>query len=96
MGEKPTKIFLKLKKVFRNEFALRARVFEWACRFKEGRRSVYDDERPGVPARMQHSQIKAMLNCFFDVHGIVHREFVPPHQTVTAKFYPDILRRLKM
>ncbi len=43
-GEKRAEIFLKLKKVFRNECALRARLFEWARRFKEGRRSVYDDE----------------------------------------------------
>ncbi len=40
-GEKPAKIFSKLKKVFRNECALRACIFEWARRFKEGRRSVY-------------------------------------------------------
>ncbi len=37
-GEKPAKIFLKLKKVFRNECASRARVFKWARRFEEGRR----------------------------------------------------------
>ncbi len=41
---KMVEIFLKLKKVFRNECASRARAFEWACWFKEGRRSVYDDE----------------------------------------------------
>ncbi len=49
LGEKQAEIFLKLKKVFRNECALRARVFEWASRFKEGRRPVYDNEQPGVP-----------------------------------------------
>ncbi len=43
-GEKPAEMFLKLKKVFRNECASRTRVFEWARRFKEGRRSVYNDE----------------------------------------------------
>ncbi len=47
--EKPANIFLKLKKMFRNKCVLRARVFEWACPFKEGRRPVYDDERPGAP-----------------------------------------------
>ncbi len=93
--EKPAKIFLKLKKMFRNECASQAHVFEWARRFKEGRRSVYDDERPNVTARMQHSQMKAMLVCFFDVHGIVHHEFVPPHQAVMAKFYIEVLGCLR-
>ncbi len=45
-GEKQAGMFLKLKKVFRNECASRARIFEWTRPFKEGRRSVYDDERP--------------------------------------------------
>ncbi len=92
-GKKPAKIFIKLKKVFCNECASRDRVFEWACRFKKGT-SVYDDERPGVPVRMQRSQMKVMLVPFFDVHGIVHHKFVPPHQTVTAKFYLEVLGRL--
>ncbi len=45
-SEKLPKIFLK---VFRNECTSKDRVFEWASRFKEGRRSVYDNERPGAP-----------------------------------------------
>ncbi len=44
LGEKMAKIFLKLKKAFCNECVSKARVFEWDCRFKEGRRSVYNDE----------------------------------------------------
>ncbi len=95
-GEKPVKIFLKLKKVFRNECASRARIFEWAHRFKEGRSSVYNDERPSAPAKMQRSQMKVMLVCFFDVHGIVHHKFVPPHQTVTAKLYLKVLGHLRV
>ncbi len=94
-GEKTTEIFLKLKKVFRYECASRARIFEWACQFKEGRRSVYNNERSGMPVRMQRSQMKAMLVCFFYVHGIVHHEFVPPHQTVMTKFYLEVLGRLQ-
>ncbi len=70
-------------------------VFEWARWFKEGRRSVYDNEQPGAPVRMQHLQMKAMLVCFFDVHGIVQHEFVPPYQTVTAKFYLEVLGCLR-
>ncbi len=48
-GEKLAKIFLKLKKVLLNECASRACIFKRARRFTEGRRYVYDDERPGVP-----------------------------------------------
>ena len=33
-------------------------------------------------ARMSKSKIKSMLICFFDSHGIVHKEFVPPGQTI--------------
>ena len=36
-----------------------------------------------------------MLICFFDIDGIIHKEFVPPGKTVNAKFYCDILRRLR-
>ncbi len=38
--------------MFRNECASRSHVFEWAHRFKEGRRSVYNDERLGVPIKV--------------------------------------------
>jgi len=33
-------------------------------------------------ARTSKSKIKSMLICFFDSQGIVHKEFVPPGQTV--------------
>ena len=32
---------------------------------------------------------------FFDVQGIVHREFIPPGQTVNQEFYLEVLRRLR-
>ena len=37
------------------------------------------------------SNIKSMLICFFDQKGIVHKEFVPPGQTVNAAFYVEVL-----
>ncbi len=37
-----------------------------------------------------------MVVCFFDVHEIVHNEFVPPHHTVTTKFYLEVLGRLRV
>ena len=35
-----------------------------------------------------------MLIVFFDVHGIVHLEFLPQGQTINQNVYKDILRRL--
>ena len=45
-------------------------------------------------ARQVISNIKSMLICFFDQKGIVHKEFVPPGQTVNYAFYVEVLRRL--
>jgi hypothetical protein len=36
-----------------------------------------------------------MLIIFFDICGIVHKEFVPPGQTVNGKVYYEVLRRLR-
>jgi histone-lysine N-methyltransferase SETMAR len=36
-----------------------------------------------------------MLIVFFDVKGIVYREFVPPKMTVNSDFHCDVLRRLR-
>ena len=32
---------------------------------------------------------------FFDIRGIVHKEFIPPGQTVNGKFYCEVLRQLR-
>jgi len=36
-----------------------------------------------------------MLISFFDANGIVHKEFVPPGQTVNQQFYSQVLKRLR-
>jgi len=46
-------------------------------------------------ARMSKSKIKSMLICFFDSQGIIHKEFVPPGQTVNQTFYREVLERLR-
>jgi hypothetical protein len=37
--------------------------------------------------------VKSVL-IFIDAVGTIHKEFVPPGQTVNAKFYCDVLQRL--
>ena len=54
---------------------------------------------PGSPrpkkARQVRSNIKSLLICFIDQKGgIVHKEFVPPGETVNAAFYVKVLKRL--
>jgi len=36
-----------------------------------------------------------MLIAFFDIDGVVHREFVSPGQTVNGHFYVQVLQRLR-
>ena len=45
-------------------------------------------------ARLFKSKIKVMLIVFFDVHGIVHLEFLSQNQIINQNVYKDILRRL--
>ena len=46
-------------------------------------------------ARLSKSKIKSMLICFFDSQRIVHKEFVPPGQTVNQTYYREVLERLR-
>ena len=46
-------------------------------------------------ARMSRSRVKTMIIVFFDSRGIVHKEFVPPRQTVNHAFFKDVLERLR-
>jgi len=45
--------------------------------------------------RQVRSNVKTMLICFFDIQGIVHREFVPRGQIVNQEFYLGVLKRLR-
>jgi Transposase. len=40
-------------------------------------------------------KVKCMLICFFDIHGIVHKEFLPQGQTTNQHFYREVLEKLR-
>jgi len=42
-----------------------------------------------------HSNVKSMLTVFFEMQGTVHKELVPPGQTVNGKFYCEVLKWLR-
>ena len=44
---------------------------------------------------MSKSKMKSMLIVFLDSKGVVHKEFIPPGQTVNAAFYVKVLKQLK-
>jgi len=46
-------------------------------------------------ARQVKSNLKSMIITFFDIKGIVHKEFVPTGQTVNSGFYCEVLGRLR-
>jgi hypothetical protein len=45
-------------------------------------------------ARQVRINVEFILIVFFDIQGIVHKEFAPPGQTVGGKFYCEVLKRL--
>jgi hypothetical protein len=50
--------------------------------------------RPKRKARQVKSKVKSMLIIFFDIKGIVHKEFVLAGQAVSSAYYCDVLRPL--
>lgn len=46
-------------------------------------------------ARQVRSNVKSMMIVFFDINGIVHKEFVPRGQTVNQVYYKQVLQRLR-
>jgi hypothetical protein len=46
-------------------------------------------------ARQVKGKVKSMLNIFYDIKGIVHKQFVLAGQTVNSAYYCDVLWRLR-
>ena len=45
--------------------------------------------------RMSKSKIETIIICFFDSHGVVHKDFVPQGQTVNKQYFREALERLR-
>ena len=71
-------------------------ILEYGPKTKRQRREWHTANAPRPKkARISKSKIKSMLICFFDSQGIVHKEFVPPEQTVNQTLYWEVLERLR-
>ena len=46
-------------------------------------------------ARQVRSNVKVMLNAFFDSPGVVHHKYASQGQTISKECYRDVLRRLR-
>jgi len=71
----------------------------WCCGYDpETKQASSQWKPPNSPkankARQVRSNVKIMLISFFNAKGIVHKEFVPPGQTVSQQFYLKVLRSL--
>jgi hypothetical protein len=53
---------------------------------KSSHRKTPTSPRP-KKARQVQSNVQSMLICFFETEGIVHKESVPPGQTLNWKLY---------
>ena len=54
-------------------------------------------EQLTAPKESKNEQINNQnhANLFFDSQGVVHKEFVPPEQTVNKQYYREVLERLR-
>ena len=58
---------------------------------RSGSRQIYR----GRKKRVKFAAVSSPCWSFFDIQCIVHKEFVPPGQTVNGKFYCEILKLLR-
>ena len=86
LGESATVTSGKLQRAYGEHSLPRAQVLRWhkSCKLSPSQESENEQIQ---------NQIDAHL--FFDSQGIVHKEFVPPGQTVNQTFYQKVLQRLR-
>ena len=70
-------------------------IFEYDPLTKRQSRKWKSALSPGTKkARVFKSKTKVKLIAFFDVHGVVHAEFLPQGQTINQHVYKNILQYL--
>jgi len=72
----------------------------WCCGYDlETKQASSQWKTPNSPkpkkARQVRSNVKIMLISSFDANGILHKEFVPPGQTVNQQLYLKAVKRLR-
>ena len=71
-------------------------MFDYDPETKRQSEEWHTDVSPGPKkADMSRSREKIMIILFFYSRGIVHKEFVPPGQTVNHGFYKVVMERLR-
>ena len=71
-------------------------VFDYDLETKQQSEGWHTKSSPHLKkAHMSRSRVKTMIIVFFEGRGIVHKEFVPPGQTVNHAFYKDVFERLR-
>jgi len=58
---------------------------------RSGSRHIYRSRKSALSSH----KYQVHIDCFFDIQGIVHKEFIPPDQTVNGKFYCEVLKWLR-
>jgi len=77
-----------LQQVYGEDSVGRTQVFDWFCRFKEGKISIESDTRSGRPSTSKNEEM-------FDSKFIVHHEYVSDGQKINKECYLEVLRRLR-
>ena len=69
-------------------------VFDYDSETKRQSEEWHTKSSHPKKAGMSRSRVKTLI-VFCNGRGIVHKEFVPPGQTVNHAFYKDVLERLR-
>ena len=70
---------------------VRLRSWEEKAKWRMAHEKFYSSEE----STHEQIRVKIMIIVSFNSRGIVHKEFVPPVQTVSHAFYKDVLERLR-
>ena len=84
LGKNATEMYEMLQTAFQPSCMNRASVFEWYKRFKEGRKSVRDDERCGRSKEVRTSELIGQIKNFMykDCHVSI--------ETISAQFHVSV------